>query len=338
MFLIDKWLTNVLVGDVEFNTNHEAASANVLDMWAVNLLDLLHQVVANLAGVFYQILLFEHVEYGQCSSTCQMVAAKRSAQLSVDGLEVGTDEYGTHGESVGDALSHRDDVGLDAQPLVGKELSASSVTALYLVANQRSTKTLAGISQLLGEIGGSHLDSTYTLDAFQDDRCHTTTRQFANPRLNVVQRKKAYMVIVVDGSYNLWIIGHLDSQRRTSVESMLTRQDALGRGILERCQLQGILVGLSSAVDEKQLIVFITTDLAQSLCQLLLQLVDHRIGIKTNLPQLFRHLLDIVRVGMSNRNHCVTTIKVKILLSLVVPYFTTLSLHDVDVEQGIYVE
>jgi hypothetical protein len=34
----------------------------------------------------------------------------------------------------------------------------------------------------------------------------------------------------------------------------------------------------------------------------------------------------------------VTTIKVKILLSLVVPYFTTLSLHDVDVEQGIYVE
>ena len=94
--------------------------------------------------------VLEHVEYGQCSSTSQVVATKCGSQLTIDGFEVGTDEYGTHGESVGNTLSHRDDVGLNAQPLVGKELSASSVTALYLVANQRGTKALAGVSQLLG--------------------------------------------------------------------------------------------------------------------------------------------------------------------------------------------
>ena len=45
------------------------------------------------------------------------------------------------------------------------------------------------------------------------------------------------MMVVVQRRHNLGIVGHLNGQRRTSVERLLTRQDAGGLRILERGQL-----------------------------------------------------------------------------------------------------
>ena len=83
------------------------------------------------------------------------------------------------------------------------------------------------------------------------------------------------MVVVVQRSHNLRVVGYLDSQRRTAMERLLARQDACSLRILERCQLQRILVGLGTAVNQEQLVVLITANLTQSLGQLLLQLVNH---------------------------------------------------------------
>ena len=267
-----------------------------------------------------------------------MVAAKRRSQLSVDGLEVGAYQYTTHGESVGNTLGNGDDIGLDAQPLVGKELTRTTVSALYLVAYQRSTIALAGVCQILCKLRSGHLDAAHALDAFQDDGCHTTARQFAHPWLYIVQRQEAHMVVVVQRSHNLRVVGHLDSQRRTAMERLLARQDACGLRILERCQLQRILVGLGTAVNQEQLVVLITANLTQTLGQLLLQLVNHRVAVESYLLQLLRHLLDVVRMRVAYADHGMTAIEVQIFLSLVIPNLTALALHDVHVEEWIYVE
>ena len=103
------------------------------------------------------------------------------------------------------------------------------------------------------------------------------------------------MVVIVDRSNNLGVVGYLDSQRCASVESLMGRQHA-GVAVMERSQLQRILVGLGTAVHQEQLVVLIARDTSQSLCQLRLQSVLHRVGIEANLLKLFRHLINIMGV------------------------------------------
>ena len=174
--------------DVEVDTNHQAATTHVLDMrlCLLEFLQLCNKVFACFVGIFDDVFLFEHIEHGEGCSASQMVAAERCAQLSVDGLEVGRDEYGAHGETVSDSFRNGNDVRLDAEPLVGEELTATSVAALYFVANQRYTEAFAGVCQVLGELWCSHLDATDTLNTLQDDGSDASTRHLAHPRLNVV--------------------------------------------------------------------------------------------------------------------------------------------------------
>ena len=186
-----------------------------------------------------------------------MVATKCGAQLSVDGLEIGRYQHGTHREAVGNTLCHGDDIGFDAQPLVGKELTRTTIATLYLVANQRHTEAFAGVGQVLGKLRRRHLNASDTLDALQDDGTDAATRHLTYPRLDVVQRQKTHVVVVIQRSNNLRIVCHLDGQRRTTMESLFTTQDACSLRILERCQLQSILVGLGTTVNQEQLIVVI---------------------------------------------------------------------------------
>ena len=72
-----------------------------------------------------------------------MVAAKGSAELSVFRFEVGGDEHCSHGESVANALGACDDIWTDVEPLVCEELAATSVAALYLVADKYCSVFLA---------------------------------------------------------------------------------------------------------------------------------------------------------------------------------------------------
>ena len=174
MLLVYQWLTDVLMRTIQVDTYHQTATPHILYLVTLDLLQLLYQVAAYLACVFHEMFLFENVEYGQRSSTGQVVAAKCSTQLSVYRLEFRRNQYGTHRESVGNTFRYRDDVWLDVQPLMGKELTATAVSALYLVANQRNAKALAGICQILGKLRSCHLDAADALDALQDDGTDTT--------------------------------------------------------------------------------------------------------------------------------------------------------------------
>ena len=95
---------------------------------------------------------------------------------------------------------------------MGEELTATAIAALYLVAYQRGAITLAGVGQILGKLRRGHLDATDALYALQDDGSDTAARQFAYPRLDVVQRQETHVVVVVQRSHNLWIVRHLYGQ------------------------------------------------------------------------------------------------------------------------------
>ena len=71
---------------------------------------------------------------------------------------------------------------------------------------------LAGVSQFLCKLRRSHLNTAHALNALQDDSTHTATRQLSNPRLYIVERQETHMVVVVDGSHNLRVVGHFYCQ------------------------------------------------------------------------------------------------------------------------------
>ena len=66
--------------------------------------------------------------------------------------------------------------------------------------------------------------------------------------------------------------------------------------------------------------------------QLNLKLVDNRVRVEAQGVELLGHHLYIVRVAMSDTDHGVTAIEVEILLSVVIPDVTTLTLHNVYVK------
>ena len=101
---------------------------------------------------------------------------------------------------------------------------------------------------------------------------------------------------------------------------------------MEAGQLERILISLGTAVDEKQLVVIVAADLAESLGQLLLQAVDDAVGVEAELRELFAYAFRIVRMAMADADDGMATIEVEILLAFVVPNVSTFAAHDVDVE------
>ena len=73
------------------------------------------------------------------------------------------------------------------------------------------------------------------------------------------------MTIVIDRGDDLRVVGHLYREGCSAVESLLDGEHT-GSAIGEGCQLEGVLVGLGTRVDEEELIILITADLAQTLC------------------------------------------------------------------------
>ena len=106
----------------------------------------------------------------------------------------------------------------------------------------------------------------------------------------------------------------------------------------KRCQLQGILIGLSTAIAEEELIVRIARQLAQLLGQLNLQAIHHSIRVEANLRELVGDFLDIMGVSVTNRNHSVTTIEVEVLHTILIPQIGSLGLHRLHIEQRIYIK
>ena len=145
------------------------------------------------------------------------------------------------------------------------------------------------------------------------------------------------MIIGVNGCYNLGIISHLDSQRGAAVERLVDGKDALA-AVLERGELEGILVSLSSGVNKKQLIVVVTADSAKAFGKLNLQFIDDRIAVKAKVIELPCQHADIMGMAVADTDDCMTTIEVKIFLTILVPDLAAFALDNVYIIKWIYVE
>ena len=71
------------------------------------------------------------------------------------------------------------------------------------------------------------------------------------------------MVVGVDGGDDLGVVGGFHGKRGAAMESFLRHQDA-GAARVERGEFQGVLVGLGSAVHQKQLVIVVAAYLTQT--------------------------------------------------------------------------
>ena len=286
--------------------------------------------------ILYQVLLLKYIENSKSCCTCQVVATEGSTQLTIYRSKLRRNQHATHRETIADTLGYGDEIWLDAQPLVSKELTASAITALDFIANQDGAVFLAGCLQALSKLRSYHVATTYALDRLNDTSADIALGKFLLPSLQIIDRKIGYVTIVIDRSDDLRIICYLYGKGSSSVESLLYRKHA-GSSVGEGSQLQGILVCFGTRVDEEELIIFITAYLAQTLSEFHLQLVDDRVGIETQVVQLIGEHLHIVRMAMTDADNGMTAIEVEVFLTLVVPYLAALSFYNINIEKRIYV-
>ena len=143
---MDELAAHFLVRNVEYGAYHQATATNLCDM-AVALLQFFqlgNEIFTNLMRILYQVLLLKYIENSKSGSTCQVVATEGSTQLTIYRCKLWRNQYTTHRETIADTFGYGDEVWLDAQPLVSKELTASTITALDFIANQESAVFLAG--------------------------------------------------------------------------------------------------------------------------------------------------------------------------------------------------
>ena len=146
VLLVDELAANFLVRNIEYGAYHQAPATNLCDVTValLQLLQLGDEIFSNLMRILYQVLFLENIENGESCCTCQVVATEGSSQLTIYRCKLRRNQYATHRETIADTFGYGDEVWLDAQPLVSKELTASTITALDFFANQESAVFLAG--------------------------------------------------------------------------------------------------------------------------------------------------------------------------------------------------
>ena len=72
--------------------------------------------------------------------------------------------------------------------------------------------------------------------------------------------------------------------------------------------------------------------------QLLLQRVDHGVGVEAQRGRLPAQGLHVVRVGMAYGNDGMSAVEVEVFGAVVIPHMAAFSFYYVDVKEWIYVE
>ena len=186
----------------------------------LQLLQLGDEIFANLMRILYQVLLLENIENGESGSTCQMVATEGSTQLTIYRSKLRRNQHATHREAIADTLGYGNEIWLDAQPLVSKELTASTITALDFIADEDGAVFLAGCLQALSKLRSYHVATTYALNSFDDTSTYIALGKFLLPCLQIVDRKIGYVTIVIDRSDDLRIVCYLYGKGCSSVECL----------------------------------------------------------------------------------------------------------------------
>src|SRR5574344_1714017 len=221
--------------------------------------------------------------------------------------------------------------------LMSKKLSAAAVTTLNFITNQHRAILMTGFFQALRKFFRSQTDTANALNAFQDAGTNVSFRQLALPRCQIVERQKRGVMIGIDRGDDFGIVRDFHSQRRAPVKSFICRKYARTPR-LERGQFQTVFIGLGTTIYQEQLIVIISAYRSQTFGKLSLKRIYHRIGIKSKTLNLLRHHLHIMRMTMPDADYGMTTIKIQIFLTFVVPNFAARTFYDTDIKQGIYIK
>ena len=144
----------------------------------------------------------------------------------------------------------------------------SALMPLCWWAKKRPLRRTA-FAQGVHELVRRQLYAAHALYAFDDHRADISLGELGPHGLHVVQGKVGHVPAIVHRSDDLGIVGRLHRQRGTPVEGLPEGDDARAP-VMERGQLQGILVGLGAAVDEEQGVVVVAACLSQARGQFLL--------------------------------------------------------------------
>ena len=265
-----------------------------------------------------------------------MITTEGRTQLAIYRSELRTNQDTSHRETVTDTLGYRNDIRTNTSVLVSKELTRTAITALDFITDKYCIVLVAQLTQALHEFRSYQTDTAYPLDTFNHHRTDITLCQFCFPSREIVHRQISHMTVGIDRRNDFRIVSSFYGQRSTAMKCLFLYQYT-GTSVVERSQLQRIFISLSTTINQEELIIIITGKFAQTIGQLLLQLIDDGVGIEAQLCHLVANHFHIMRVSMTNRDHSMTTIKVEIFIALIIPHVATFSLNDIDIEQGIYI-
>ena len=141
----------------------------------------------------------------------------------------------------------------------------------------------------------------------------------------------------IEGRDDFRVVRSCYRARSTAVKRASKRHHAGFAGV-EGGQLQRILIGLSPRVAQKQRVILVARYLTQLVGQLRLNRNLHRVGVETDVLQLLRQALYVVRVAMADRNNGVAAVEIQVFLALVVPQLRAERPYGRDVDERINVE
>ena len=328
-------VAQLLDGLVKFEAYHQSFAPHLLDLGY--LAESVDEVLPHAGGIVDQVFVAHDVEHGAGGGTGQVVAAEGGPQHAVDRGELGADEDAADGKSVTHSLGYGDEVGAYAGILVGKELARAAVARLYLVEYEYDVVTAACLAQLLQELHFGYLNAAHALYALDDDGADVAGGHLLLDTSHVVEGEESHLEGVVDGGDDTGVVGHLDCGRGTAVEGVGKGDDLLLAGV-ERGQFQRVFVGLGPRVDEEEGIVVIPRQGAQLVGQLLLQAVDHRVGVEDEFFSLFGNSVHVVGVRMADGDDGVAAVQVEVFGPVGVVGVAPFSRYDFQIEQRIYIE
>ena len=176
------------------------------------------------------------------------------------------------------------------------------------------------------------MDTTTTLDTLDDNSRYIAFSELLLYGEGVVEVQESHWVALVEWCLNLWIIGYCYRATSAAMEAAMESYHTALAG-MERGEFESILIALCTGVVKEKGVILVARDTAQTLCQLLLERVLNRIGVEANLAELVREHLHIVWMSVTDTDHGVTAIEVKVFLTLIVPNATAISLDGCHIKE-----
>jgi hypothetical protein len=241
-----------LVG-LHLDADDQPVSADLLDLRALDGLQVLHPAGSQVAGVLHQLVLLHDVYDGASGCGYQRVASE-GRPVGAGGHDLGDLLGGRHGADGGasaQGLRHGDYVGHHAEVLDAEPLPGAPDAGLHLVDDHERSLVVALVADGLEELLRCGAHAALALDGLDYDGCDVLPDHALDglgvPVLVVLERLADQGL---EGVLVLLLAGGPQRGGRAAVEPVQGGHDLLLAGVAHG-ELQGALVGLSTAVDEQ---------------------------------------------------------------------------------------